>query len=162
MHPRPPKKVNRPNRGRSKRHKNAVNPRTVRQARKPVMPVPYFLEMDRLLSSYGIGFLQDVRTVSVWLEQNGRTFDDLWKYLDDLPQRDQVIEQELMRKDCPVCGAEDKYWIHSICSEQGPGNMNGYRHQWYCDSCGHYEYGVESLKEVLQVELKERYDADVR
>jgi len=137
-------------------------------------------ELDRLLSAFKRGALEDFFTLSTFLKGIGISKKRLKDYLEWRGEQDRNIkrkvtadsekvlkENEEMRehwkknsRKCPKCGLPLS--LSRISTPKGTANKKGWRSLWFCreEDCAFEEYSTEFTDKIYTEIMEGTYNAD--
>ena len=102
------------------------------------------LKIKTNLTVFGNGLLQDALTLSIVMNANGITFQDIKDYL-DLQRQEILIREKIFRKECPECGGTMQ--LAPVNTTKGDQTGEGSKSVWTCESCLHQVYNRYSIQE---------------
>ena len=122
-----------------------------------------YQEIGVKLSVFGFGKLQELVTLSKFLEKEGITLEDVKSYVKyvkksyELAEKKHIKVAEMQMKKwnkeaprCPIC--KNPLGLKKVREKKGKSNVKGYTCLWFCkeEDCVYEKYSYENFREVYQ------------
>lgn len=131
--------------------------------------------MNKLLAPWDFKTLQEFKNIYVHITNQGRTVDDVIKYISDpqtelriqlsqpisnIKKRHPAIKKAMsvasIIKPCIIDRCQGVMELYSVCCSDSAMKKQGYLTKWECNKCGKVEYSKQTLDEARKTLMEDK------